>query len=263
MGGAFQTSRDIFTNPIWQDIPKFRIFFYIVGNAVFSNEGVRIGSVHIQRGQFLRSYRNLCDDLQFVENRKVKKYSVSVISRKIEQLVKEERLKIEDTELGTLFTVVNYETYQGFEHYKKQGLGTDLEQSWNSDGTELEQQRNNNKKVNKEKNDNNTSRQKYEPSDMELAKLLFNYIQDNGDKQAKEPDFDKWANTIRLMRERDNRTHEGIKYLIDWTQNDEFWKTVILSPSKLREKFDQLVIKVKQQREKKKPSKNQINWEDI
>ena len=153
MGGAFQTSRDIFTNPIWQDIPKFRIFFYIVGNAVFANDGVRIASLHIKRGQFLRSYRNLADDLSYIENRKVKKYSVSVISRKIDSLVKEERLKIEDTELGTLFTVVNYDIYQGFYHYKKQELGTELEQCWNTDGTVLEQSGNNNKKVNKDKKD--------------------------------------------------------------------------------------------------------------
>jgi uncharacterized phage protein (TIGR02220 family) len=151
MGGAFQTSRDIFTNPIWQDIPKFRIFFFIVGNAVFSQEGVRIANLHIKRGQFLRSYRNLSDDLSYIENRKVKKYSVSVISRKIEQLVQENRLKVQESELGTLFTVVNYELYQGFDHYKKKELGTELEHCWNSDGTELEQSWNNNNKDNKVK----------------------------------------------------------------------------------------------------------------
>ncbi len=26
--GAFQISREIFENPIWEDIPKFRIFFF-------------------------------------------------------------------------------------------------------------------------------------------------------------------------------------------------------------------------------------------
>lgn len=148
MGGAFQTSRDIFQNPIWQDIPKFRIFFYIVGNAIFSKDGVRIGDIHLNRGQYLRSYRNLADDLQYIENRKVKKYSISVISRKIDQLVKEERLKIESTELGTLFTVVNYDIYQGFDHYKNKELGTVLEQCWNGDGTVLEQSGNNNNNVN-------------------------------------------------------------------------------------------------------------------
>lgn len=271
MGGAFQTSRDIFTNPIWQDIPKFRIFFFIVGNSVFSQEGVRIGNIIVNRGQFLRSYRNLADDLQYVENRKVKKYSVSVISRKIDSLVKEERLKIEDTELGTLFTVVNYELYQGFEHYKKQELGTELEQSWNSEGTELEQYRNNNKKDNKDNKDNiKTSRQKfkYESSDMELAQLLFQYIQDNGDKAnyIKSPNFESWANTIRLMRTNDQKTYEQIKCVIDWSQNHEFWRTVILSPSNLRKQFNQLVMKIKQEKAKSKtvvPLKKDYDWEAL
>jgi hypothetical protein len=159
MAGAFLTSRDIFDNPIWQDIPKFRIFFYVVGNAVFSDGGVRVGNIVLQRGQFLRSYRNLQSDLEYIENRAIKKYSLSVLKRKIEQLVNEERLKIEDTELGTLFTVVNYSMYQGFDHYKtgtENSVGTALERSENRDGTGMERSENNNKKdikVNNEKNE--------------------------------------------------------------------------------------------------------------
>ena len=62
--GAFQTSREIFANPIWQDIPKFRIFFYIYGNAVFSKDGALVGGMELKRGQFLRPYRNLREDLE-------------------------------------------------------------------------------------------------------------------------------------------------------------------------------------------------------
>lgn len=149
MKGAFQTSREIFEHPIWNDIPKFRIFFYIYGNAVFAKEGTTVAGMHLNRGQYLRSYRNLQEDLTYIENRSIKKYSLSVIKRKIDSLVQENRLKIEDTELGTLFTVVNYEMYQGFEHYGKQNL----ERSENSVGTQMEQSWNNNKNVNKDKND--------------------------------------------------------------------------------------------------------------
>jgi hypothetical protein len=194
-GGAFQTSRDIFNHSIWHDIPKFRIFFYIYGNAVFSEEGVTIGSVHLKRGQYLRSYRNLAEDLQYIENRKIKKYSVSVISRKIEQLIKEERLKIEDTELGTLFTVVNYQQYQGFDGYKKKELGTELEQSWNGAGTELEQSGNNNnnvKKVKKDKSSNPSSK------DDELLKNEFNRFWDIYPKKVdKKKAFEKFKTSSK------------------------------------------------------------------
>src|SRR5690625_1127224 len=147
--GAFQTSRNIFENPIWNDIPKFRIFFYIYGNAVFSKEGSVVGGIKLKRGQFLRSYRNLQDDLQYLENRSIKKYSLSVIKRKIDSLVDENRLKIEDTELGTLFTVINYEQYQGLGNYRTDNL----ERRKNADGTQMERSWNNNNNVKTVNND--------------------------------------------------------------------------------------------------------------
>lgn len=249
MGGAFLTSREIFDNPIWQDVQKFRIFFYIYGNAVFAEEGVRIGDLTVNRGQFLRSYRNLAKDLEYIENRAVKSYSVSTISRKVDNLVKENRLKVEDTEFGTLFTVVNYQQYQGFEQYKR----GNLEQTRNSDGTEMEQRRNNNKKVIKDKKVNKkTSRHKYEPCDMENAELLFKLIRENN-SEAKEPNLELWANEFRLMREKDNRSNDAIKYLINWTQSDSFWKTNILSAAKLRKQYEQLTIKIKAEKEKQSP----------
>src|SRR5699024_1391246 len=150
--GAFIVSREIFNNPIWQDVQSFRIFFYILGQAVFSDEGVRKGNVHIKKGQYLRSFRNLQSDLEYIENRRIKQYSISTISRKVNSLVSQGRLKIEDTELGTLFTVVNYESYQLLSNYKGTELGTALEQSRNGVGTEQEQNRNNNKNVKNEKN---------------------------------------------------------------------------------------------------------------
>ncbi|MGI1726796.1 hypothetical protein [Pediococcus acidilactici] len=119
MKGAFQTSREIFENPIWTDVIKFRIFFYIYGNAVFAKEGTQVGDIHLKRGQYLRSYRNLQKDLTYMEKRAFKTYSISTIESKIKQLVKENRIQIESTDYGTLFTVLNYEEYQGFERYQK------------------------------------------------------------------------------------------------------------------------------------------------
>jgi len=158
MAGAFQTSREIFNNPIWNDVTKFRLFFFIYGQAIFSESGYVIGNFHLKRGQYLRSFRNLRDDLQYLENRSVKKYSLSTISKKVGQLVKEGRLKIEDTELGTLFTVVNYASYQGLDNYKNNSENaerTDRERRENSNETQRERTENNNKKVNKVKKDNN------------------------------------------------------------------------------------------------------------
>lgn len=55
-----------------------------------------------------------------------------------------------------------------------------------------------------------------------------------------EPKWVEWANTIRLMRIQDNRTHYDICELLKWASKDEFWKSNILSPSSLRKQWDKL-----------------------
>ena len=181
-GGFFKMSREVFENPIWNDVPKFRIFFYIVGQAVFAEEGVNKAGIKIERGQYLRSYRNLRSDLEYVENRSIKKYSLSLIKKKIEQLVKEERLKIEDTELGTLFTVVNYASYQGFYDTKKNNENaerTEREQNENGERTEREQNENNNNNVNKANKENKAKKERYLDyvllTDKEYNRLIDDY----------------------------------------------------------------------------------------
>lgn len=96
-----------------------------------------------------------------------------------------------------------------------------------------------------------TSCQKFSTSDLENAKLLFELMLLNN-PSAKEPNLEKWANDFRLMREKDSRTDEQIKYLINWTQKDDFWSTNILSPAKLRKQFDALVVKIKKEKAKAK-----------
>lgn len=89
-----------------------------------------------------------------------------------------------------------------------------------------------------------SSRHKYETCDMNAAKYLFEKIKENNLKQKEPSSFDSWANNVRLMRERDNRTLQEIKDVIDWCQNDSFWKSNILSTAKLRQQFDQLYMKM-------------------
>ena len=133
MAGAFQTSRDIFENPIWQNIVEFRLFFLLYGKACFE-DGVKVGDTILKRGQYLRSFRNLREDLAYIENRAIKYYSLSSIHRAAQNLVNDNRIIFETTELGTLFTVVNYDKYQCLENYK-----LNLERRENAERTQREQ----------------------------------------------------------------------------------------------------------------------------
>lgn len=51
----------------------------------------------------------------------------------------------------------------------------------------------------------------------------------------------RWAYDIDLMIRIDNRSPDEIRTMIDWSHRDSFWKANILSPGKLREKWDTLV----------------------
>ena len=58
------------------------------------------------------------------------------------------------------------------------------------------------------------------------------------------PNWADWANTVRLMRQLDGRTHQDICALFDWASRDEFWRTNVLSPAKLRKHWDTLAARM-------------------
>jgi len=62
--------------------------------------------------------------------------------------------------------------------------------------------------------------------------------------RPKEPNWAVWANDVRLMCSQDQRTHRQICQLFRRVQGDPFWCRNILSPSKLREKWDELVLRL-------------------
>ncbi|MDW2646304.1 hypothetical protein RYZ59_22400 [Citrobacter sp. HN-141] len=62
--------------------------------------------------------------------------------------------------------------------------------------------------------------------------------------RPKEPNWVSWANEVRLMCTQDNRNHRQICELYGRVNRDPFWCRNILSPSKLREKWDELSLKL-------------------
>lgn len=82
----------------------------------------------------------------------------------------------------------------------------------------------------------------FSDDDLKAAEWIFHLIR-KLNPSFKEPKFESWANDIRLMRERDNRTHKDICELFHWANQDRFWSVNILSPATLRAKWDQLSMK--------------------
>ena len=91
------------------------------------------------------------------------------------------------------------------------------------------------------KKEKNKRRFKFSERDLAIAKMILAGVQ-KLDGEFKKTNLDSWANEIRLMRERDNRTHNQIEEIFSWANNHHFWGANILSPGKLREKWSQLII---------------------
>jgi len=271
--GGFITTRDIFEHAIWKNIPQFRMFFLIYGNAVHSHKGVTITSnIHLKRGQWLRSYRQLQQDLAYVENNAVRTYSLSFIKKLIAQLEAEGRITTKQTQLGTLFTVVNYNEYQTLNNYQeprtgreqanpqynlgeKEGNPSNREHTENRLRTDREHTENNKKNDKNDKNDigykeccdsDDSQPLKYPPGSipLELARHLRFCILQRDETTKVPPDNPKalqsWATEADRMVRLDKRDPQDAAKLMEWCQQDEFWCVNILSMRKFRLQYDRL-----------------------
>ncbi|CUB22367.1 hypothetical protein BN2127_JRS3_03030 [Bacillus safensis] len=111
--GWVKLHRKILEHELWNDVTTFRLFTLLVMRASHQ-DGFKMNGVVLNKGQYIRSYSKLCEDLAYKEGRGLKKLSKSTIMRSIKKLVTNNIITVSDTELGTLFTIVKYESYQEF-----------------------------------------------------------------------------------------------------------------------------------------------------
>jgi hypothetical protein len=71
-----------------------------------------------------------------------------------------------------------------------------------------------------------------------VCRALADAIENNGSKR---PTInDRWRTSARLLLDKDGRTVEQVLGAIEWSQASEFWRGVVLSMPKLRDKYDQM-----------------------
>ncbi|MCI2020636.1 MAG: hypothetical protein LKJ60_13690 [Lentilactobacillus buchneri] len=78
-----------------------------------------------------------------------------------------------------------------------------------------------------------------------LAEFFVKKIRENN-ANFKTPNLQTWSDDFRKLIEIDKRNKHQVAMLIKWVQHDSFWASNVLSPSKLRKKFDQLAMKMDQ-----------------
>lgn len=99
----------------------------------------------------------------------------------------------------------------------------------------------------------NKKKVKYEPDSKPYRcarKLLDEILKNKPD--FKIPNLQKWADTFRLMNERDGRTWKTIGDVIVFATQDDFWRVNILSADKLRKQFDRLEMEKDKQKKNRK-----------
>jgi hypothetical protein len=223
---------------------KFEAWIDLIMMANHKDHRFMLGNqfVDVKKGQIITSERKLMERWKWGKE-KVRAY--------LKLLENDGMIVKESDRQKTTLTLCNYSVYHDYETETRPQ--TDHKQTTNRPQTDLIKKEKNVK--NDKKDIKKTSRHKFETCDMEAALLLKNLILDNN-PNARVPELpEAWAQESRLMRERDKRTMQQIIYLINWSQNNTFWRDTILSMAKLRKNFDVLAAKAKSEHERKKQEK--------
>ena len=111
----------------------------------------------------------------------------------------------------------------------------------------------------KEQDKNPTSKKYiFDEDHLEASNWMAGRVKAIAPKQ-KDPNLEAWAHTIRLMNHKDDLDMGEICQVFDWANKDSFWKTNILSPEKLREKFGEFHTKMNEGDKPKYSTKQQNN----
>lgn len=235
--GYIKLYRKVTSSFVWTNPSMLKLWLLCLMKA--SHEGRRFlfngNEVSLSSGQFVtgrdalaKEYNQGASSDQVIVSR--------TLWRWIKKFEKEEMLSISSTPKYSVISINKWEDYQS------------SDQHLSSDRPAPVQHLSTNKNEKNEKNEKNNNyvatrkKRVYADDDQnkKLAILLLKLIRKN--QNIKEPDLDKWANTIRLTIESDKRTGKEVQDMIVWATSNDFWSGVILSPTSLRKHFDKMAV---------------------
>jgi hypothetical protein len=240
LAGWIKLHRKLQENPIYANPFMLKLWVHCLMKASHKEHKQLVGMqvVDLGPGEFVTGRDALAEEF----NKGAKPSDrVSALSlwRWLKNLENMEMLNIKSTTKYSVISINNWNEYQ------------ELEQQVNNKRTTNEQQMNTNKNEKNDKNEKKdiNKRHKFNEKQMQLAELLWKYVQQN-DPSAKKPSLAAWANDMRLMMERDNRQGKEIQEVILWATKDDFWHKNILCASKLRKQYDKLKLQMNAERNK-------------
>lgn len=274
--GHFSLFRSLLQTDWAKDTAKMALWVRLLGEASYRLRTVEFAGKQweLSTGQLVTTAAILARKLRDQDG---KEKSPQAVTRMLNFFMREGMISTEGNRFGTVITITNYTEYQVIlpdepsdepSDKGKASNGAALRLVGDEPSEELPDEQNkkvlnkniNNKNLTSENSDESSDKPvKKSPvlkpdaaiqsggkwgtsEDLRCAEWLFSEVQRIA-PSAKQPAWAGWANDIRLMRERDGRTHKEIAQLFKWACNDSFWQGNVLCPSTLREKWTQLDIK--------------------
>lgn len=235
--GYIKLYRKVTSSFVWTNSDMFKLWILCLMKAshedrkfLFNGQEVRLTS-----GQFVTGAHAIAKEYnEGVPSDKA--IAWRTLWRWLKKFEKEELLTIQSNARYSVITIINWCDYQSSDKpVTSDGQSSDKPVTTNKNDKNDKNDKNNNNPRNSRK----TREYADDDPNKKLAILLLKLIRKN--RSLKEPDLNKWANTIRLTIEADKRTGKEVQDMIVWATNHDFWSTVISSPTSLRKNFDTMV----------------------
>ncbi|MGQ4223632.1 hypothetical protein [Enterococcus mundtii] len=251
--GYIKLYRKVTSSFVWTNPSMLKLWLLCLMKA--SHEGRRFlfngNEVSLSSGQFVtgrdalaKEYNQGASSDQVIVSR--------TLWRWIKKFEKEGMLSILSTPKYSVISIKKWEDYQSSDQHLSSDRPAPVQHlSTNKNEKNDKNVKNNNNPRNSRK----TREYADDDPNKKLAILLLKLIRKN--QNIKEPDLDKWANTIRLTIESDKRTGKEVQDMIVWATSHEFWSTVVQSPTSLRKHFDKMTA------QKDKRKQQTIATEDL
>lgn len=278
MDGWIKLHRKIIESAIWDKPPLYmKVWMYLLVSAQHAPyKG-------LQRGQMSMSIPDIIEGCKWRVGARTERPTKDQIYQIIDWLRKPDEGGHESNAKATMITttkathgmlieVVNYAVYQ--DSIEDESNGESNDETDTKPAREQREPNNINKNVKNVKNDKNEQEEKnkkptsrknadrvYSEDDRvyKLAKrfheLAFeNAVELGTSHLIKEPNFQKWADTFRLILERDKIPESELGEVIKYGLNENFYRTIIFSPNNLREHYPQILTKMRAQQKQLKPA---------
>lgn len=273
MDGWIKLHRKIIESTIWDKPPLYlKVWMYLLISAQHAQyKGLK-------RGQISTSIPDIIEACKWHVGARVERPTKDQVYQVLSFLRKPDGGGHEsDTEAtmiattkathGMLVEVLNYSVYQDSGEDESNDEGND--ETDTKPAREQRQPNNINKNVKNDKNEQEkelkkSSSQKnakrvYSEDDRvyKLAKRFHELAYENAlqlgtSHLIKEPNFQKWADTFRLILERDKIPEVELGEVIKYGLNENFYRTIIFSPANLREHYPKILTHMRTQRQTKR-----------